>query len=125
MISEAYPIRPLRNEEDHQRALSRVDTLMAAKPGTPEFDELDVLATLVEAYERRHFPMRKPTPAEAIRFRMEQLGLSPEALSDLVGSSVLASEILAGKRSLDLRAIKRLRQEWGIPADILLGEEAA
>lgn len=125
MTTEAPPIRPIRNDDDHRAALGRVDALMAAKPGTPEFDELDVLATLVEAYERRRHPVRSPTATEAIRFRMEQMGVTVEALGVIVGSSAHADEILRGERSLDLGTIRRLRSEWGIPADVLLSETAA
>lgn len=122
MTTEAPSIRPIRTDADHEAALRRVGVLMGSIPGTPEFDELDVLATLVEAYERKRYPIRKPTPVEAIQFRMEQMDYSVEDLGEIVGSPEGAAEILSGERPLDLRTIRRLRATWGIPADVLLGD---
>ena len=115
-------IRPIRTEADHAAALHRIDHLMDAEPGTPEGDELDVLATLVEAYEDRHFPIADPDPLAAIQFRMEQLGLTRKDLEPLLGSRGRVSEVLNGRRALSLQMIRRLNRELGIPLESLVGE---
>ena len=115
-------IRPIRTDVDHAAALRRIDQLMDAAPGTPEADELDVLATLVEAYEDRHFPIADPDPLAAIQFRMEQLGLSRKDLEPLLGSRGRVSEVLNGRRALSLQMIRRLNRELGIPLESLVGE---
>jgi HTH-type transcriptional regulator/antitoxin HigA len=115
-------IRPIRTDADHAAALRRIDKLMDTEPGTPEADELDVLATLVEAYEDRHFPMADPDPLAAIQFRMEQLGLSRKDLEPLLGSRGRVSEVLNGRRALSLQMIRRLNRELGIPLESLVGE---
>lgn len=113
-------IKPIRSEQDHAAALARIELLMDAEPGTPEADELDVLADLVEHYEKKRFPIAKPTPLEAIRFRMEQADLSPRDLIPVFGSRAKVSEVLAGKRQLTLSAARALHEHFGIPADVLL-----
>jgi HTH-type transcriptional regulator/antitoxin HigA len=115
-------IRPIRTEADHAAALRRIDRLMDAEPGTPEADELDVLATLVEAYEDRHFPIGDPDPLAAIQFRMEQLGLSRKDLEPMLGSRGRVSEVLNGRRALSLQMIRRLNRDLGIPLESLVGE---
>jgi HTH-type transcriptional regulator / antitoxin HigA len=115
-------IRPIRTDADHADALRRIDELMDAEPGTPEADELDVLATLVEAYEDRHFPIADPDPLAAIQFRMEQLGLTRKDLEPLLGSRGRVSEVLNGRRALSLQMIRRLNRELGIPLESLVGE---
>ena len=115
-------IRPIRTDADHAAALSRIDQLMDAEPGTPEADELDVLATLVEAYEDRRFPIDDPDPLAAIQFRMEQLDLTRKDLEPLLGSRGRVSEVLNGRRSLSLQMIRRLHRELGIPLESLVGE---
>jgi HTH-type transcriptional regulator/antitoxin HigA len=115
-------IRPIRSDADHADALRRIDELMDAEPGTPEADELDVLATLVEAYEDRHFPIADPDPLAAIQFRMEQLGLTRKDLEPLLGSRGRVSEVLNGRRALSLQMIRRLNRELGIPLESLVGE---
>jgi len=115
-----FAVRPIKTEEDYEDTLKRIESLMDAKKGTPEADELDVLATLVEVYEEQHFPMDIPDPIEAIRFRMDQLNLSDRDLIPLIGSHTKVSEILSGKRSLTLQMIRQLHQHLGIPADVLL-----
>lgn len=117
-------IKPIRSEQDHAAALARIELLMDAEPGTRESDELDVLADLVEHYEKKHFPIPKPTPLEAIRFRMEQEGLTPRDLIPVFGSRAKVSEILSGKRQLTLAAARALHEHFGIPADVLLQPEA-
>lgn len=113
-------IKPIRSEQDHAAALARIELLMDADPGTPEAAELDLLADLVEHYEIRHFPIPKPTPLEAIRFRMEQAGLTQRDLIPYFGSRARVSEVLSGKRQLTLSDARALHEHLGIPAEVLL-----
>ncbi len=117
-------IRPIRTEQDYKRALARVAELMDAKPDTPQGDELDVLATLIEAYEDKHFPIDAPDPVEAILFRMEQVGLTRQDLEPLLGSRHRVSEVLSRKRALSLSMIRRLHKELDIPLENLIGKVA-
>ena len=117
-------IYPIHTELDYDRALSRIDEIFNAKTGTQEGDELEVLGILIEEYEKKHFPIDAPNPIEAIKFRMEQLGMSQSDLARLVGSKSRASEILTGKRNLSLRVMRLLNKKLGIPAEILLQEES-
>lgn len=117
-------IRPVRTEADHEAALARIEELMDARPGTSEGDELDVLATLVERYEERQFPIGMPDPVQAILFRMEQAGLSRRDLEPLLGGRAKVSEVLSGKRPLTLTMIRALTTRLGIPAEVLLQEGA-
>lgn len=118
-------IAPIRTQADHHAALERIDALMDAEEGTPEADELAVLADLVEAYEARRFPVERPTPIEAIRFRMEQAGLEPRDLEPYIGSRGKVSEVLSGKQPLTLPMIRALNTHLGIPADVLIAEPPA
>jgi len=113
-------IRAIRTETDYKAALARVDALMVAKFGTPEGDELDVLADLIELYEARHVPMGYPTALAALRFRMEQADLSPRDLIPFIGGRAKVSEILSGKRPLTMQMARALHSNLGIPADVLL-----
>src|SRR6266446_5221812 len=113
-------IRAIRTKADYQTALARIDALMDAEFGTSDGDELDVLTDLVEFYEARHVPMGYPSPIEALRFRMEQGGLSPRDLVPFLGSRAKVSEILSGKRPLTLQMARALHANLGIPADVLL-----
>jgi HTH-type transcriptional regulator / antitoxin HigA len=115
-------ITPIRTEADHVAALARIDALMDAVVGTPEADELAVLADLVEAYEVKRFPIVAPTPVDAIRFRMEQAGLEPRDLEPYIGSRGKVSDVLSGKRPLTLAMIRALRAHLGIPAEVLIAE---
>ncbi len=115
-------VRPIRTDRDHARALSRIDELMGAEPGTSESDELEVLTTLVVAYEDENFPIDDPDPASAIRFRMDQMGLTRRDLEPLLGSRGRVSEILNGRRPLSIGMIRRLHRELGIPVESLLGK---
>ena len=115
-------IVPLRSEMDYERTLARIDILMDAEPGSPEFDELDVLADLVELYESRHEPMDHPSPLAAIEFRMEQGNLRPRDLIPFIGSRAKVSEVLSGKRAITMPMARALHRHLGIPADVLLGE---
>ena len=100
--------------------MAEIERLWGAKIGTPEGDRLDVLATLVDAYETKHYPMDPPDPIEAIRFRMEQQGLTRKELESMIGMRGRVSEVLNGKRSLTIEMIRRLHDGLGISADILI-----
>ncbi|MFM5071302.1 type II toxin-antitoxin system HigA family antitoxin [Aeromonas veronii] len=113
-------IFPVRDAAIHAAALARIEAIFDAAPGTPEFDELDVLATLVESYEETAFPMPEPDPIEAINFRLEQMGLEPKDLVTYLGQSSRVTEVLKRKRGLSLNMIRRLTAGLGIPAEILI-----
>jgi len=117
-------LRPIRTEAQHRAALKDIERLWEAPLRSPEHDRLEVLATLVEDYEQRRHPIYPPDPVEAIRFRMEQLGLDRKALEPVIGSRARVSEVLSRRRRLTLDMIRRLRDQLGIPADVLLGEPA-
>ena len=117
-------IRPIRTKRDYEQVLRRIETLMGAKSGTDEGDELDVLATLVEVYERKHFPVDAADPVEAILFRMEQQGLERKDLEAFIGSRHRVSEILNRKRNLSLDMIRKLHAGLGIPLEVLVREAA-
>lgn len=113
-------IKPIRTKADYERTLREIERLWGAKEGTPDGDRLDVLATLVEAYEQKHFPIDPPDPIEAIRFRLEQQGLDARALVGVIGGRSRVYEVMQGKRALSLEMIRRLHQRFGIPADVLI-----
>ncbi|MEH2367863.1 helix-turn-helix domain-containing protein [Nostoc sp.] len=113
-------LRPIRTQADYQEALREIELLFDAVPNTPECDRLDVLSTLVEAYEKTHFPIEKPDPIEAIQYYMDTRGWSRRDLESCLGSRARVSEILSRKRSLTLEMIRKLNQELGIPAEILI-----
>jgi HTH-type transcriptional regulator/antitoxin HigA len=113
-------IKPIRTRTDHRAALKEIEALMPARPGTPEGERLDVLVTLVEAWERKRFPMDLPDAVEAIKFRMEQSGLAPKDLVPMIGQINRVYEILARKRPLTLDMIRRLHRHLGIPAESLI-----
>jgi len=113
-------IRPIRTDKDYQEALSRIELLLDARPGSDEADELEILGLLVDEFERKHFPIDEPDPLEAIKFRMEQLGLTQNDLAKILGSRSRASEILSGKRSLSLTQIRLVNKKLGIPLDVLI-----
>jgi HTH-type transcriptional regulator/antitoxin HigA len=113
-------IKPIRTKADYRAALKAVESLMGAKARTPEGDRLDVLVTLIEGYERLHFPMDLPDAVEAIKFRMEQQGLTPKDLEPLIGRSNRVYEVLNRRRSLTLAMIQKLHAGLGIPAESLL-----
>lgn len=118
-------IKPVKTEADYEAALERIDVLMDAAAATPEADELEVLAALVELYEESHYPIGFPDPISAIRFRMEQAYLSHRDLAPYIGSRSKVSEVLSGKRPLTLQMIRGLHQHLGIPAEVLLQEPGA
>lgn len=113
-------VRPIRTEADYDAAMAEVERLWGARSGTPRGDRLDVLVTLIEAYEEKHFPIDPPDPIAAILFRMEQQGLKRKDLEPLIGSRARVSEVLAGRRNLSLQMIRRLHKELGIPAEVLI-----
>jgi HTH-type transcriptional regulator/antitoxin HigA len=113
-------IKPIRNQQDYEAALRRVESLWDSKDNSPEGDELDVLVTLVEAYEREHFPIDLPDPIEAIKFRLEQQGKDTRALIGLIGQRTRVYEVLQKKRALSLQMIRTLHDKLGIPANVLI-----
>ena len=113
-------IKPIRTKADHRKALKEIEGLMSARPRTPQGDRLDVLVTLVEAWERKHEPMDLPDPVEAIKFRMEQSGLGPKDLVPMIGRLNRVYEVLSRKRPLTLTMIRQLHRELGIPAESLI-----
>jgi HTH-type transcriptional regulator/antitoxin HigA len=118
-------IKPIKTRADYKAALKVLESLMNARANTPEGDRLDVLVTLVEAYERKHFPMDLPDAVEAIKFRMEQQGLTPKDLEPLIGRSNRVYEVLNRKRGLTLAMIQKLHVGLGIPAESLLKQSVA
>jgi len=112
-------IRPIKNEEDYTQTLGYIENLMNAKPNTPQMDELEVLTTLVEAYEEQHYKLEAPDPIEAIKFRMEQEGLKQKDLVTIVGSKSRVSEILNRKRKLTIEMIRNLHMQLHIPIESL------
>jgi HTH-type transcriptional regulator/antitoxin HigA len=113
-------IRPVKTKKDHKAALRRIETLMTAKANTPEGDELDVLVTLVEAYEARHYPVGEPDPIAAIQHRMEAMGMVRKDLEPLLGSKSRVSEILNRKRKLTMEMVRSINAHMHIPAEILI-----
>lgn len=115
-------IKPLKTEADYQAALKEIETLMHAEAETPDGDRLDVLVTLAEAYEARHYSLELPDPVEAIKFTMEQKGLTVKDLEPMIGRTNRVYEILSRKRPLTLRMIWRLHKGLGIPAESLISQ---
>ncbi len=113
-------IKPIKTERDYRKTLKEIEGLWDAKLNTPKGDRLDVLVTLVEAYEQRHYKMEPPDPVEAIKFRMEQLGLKPSDLAQILGGRSRVSEILNKKRKLTVEMMRSLRKHLDIPAESLL-----
>jgi HTH-type transcriptional regulator/antitoxin HigA len=116
-------IRPIKTESDYDAALARIDVLMDAEMDTPDGDELDVLVTLVEAYEEKHYPIEPPDPIDAILFRMEQGGLDRKALEPYIGRSGRVSEVLNRKRPLSIVMIRKLWKGLHIPLESLIGSD--
>jgi HTH-type transcriptional regulator / antitoxin HigA len=116
----AAELKPIRTPADYEMALAEVERLWGARSGTPKGDRLDILATLIDAYEAEHFPMDPPDPIDAIKFRMEQQGLTRKDLEPLIGTRTRVAEVLNGKRGLSIGMIRRLHDKLGIPADVLI-----
>src|SRR5262245_59982388 len=113
-------VKPIRTRTEHGRALAEIERLMGAKRGSPQADRLEVLAALVAAYEAAHDSIDFPEPIEVIEAHMTERGLGQTDLARLIGSRSLASAILNRKRPMSLSVIRKLSQEWDIPADILV-----
>src|SRR6266581_5250354 len=116
----AGEVRPIRTKRYYEAALKEVERLWGAKSGTRDGDRLDVLATLIDAYEAEHYPMDPPDPIAAIKFRMEQQGLSRKDLEPLIGTRTRVAEVLNRRRSLSIAMIRRLHERLGIPAEVLI-----
>jgi HTH-type transcriptional regulator/antitoxin HigA len=113
-------IKPIKTDADYRAALKEIETLMMAAADSPEGEKLDVLVTLVEAYEHKHYPLDLPDPVEAIKFEMEQKGLTVKDLEPMIGKSNRVYEILNHKRSLTLKMIWKLHEGLGMPAESLI-----
>ncbi|MBF0589955.1 MAG: transcriptional regulator [Magnetococcales bacterium] len=113
-------ITPIKTEQDYMAALAEVEHLMDAEPDTSEGDRLDVLVTLIEAYESKHHAIDMPDPIEAIKFRMEQMDLTRKDLEPYIGSRARVSEVLNRQRQLSLQMIRRLHEGLKIPAEVLI-----
>jgi HTH-type transcriptional regulator/antitoxin HigA len=116
----ATELKPIRSEADYDAAMEEVAALWGAKSGTPEGDRLDVLATLIDAYEAKHHAMDAPDPVEAIKFRMEQQGLTRRDLEGVIGTRTRVAEVLNRRRGLSIDMIRRLHDKLGIPAEVLI-----
>ncbi len=114
-------IKPIKTEKEYKYALTLIEKLMDAKKGSSDSDLLNVITLLVEKYEEKYYPIPQPDPIEAIKFRMEQLGLTQKDIADIIGSKSRASEILSGKRKLTVEMMKTLHSALGVPAESLLG----
>lgn len=115
-------IKPIKTDADYRTALKEGESLMSAEPNTPEGEKLDILVTLIEAYERTYFPLDLLDPVAAIKFEMEQKGLTVKDLEPMIGKSNRVYEVLNRKRSLTLKMIRKLHQELGIPAESLINQ---
>ena len=113
-------VKPIRSEADCEAALAQVERLWGAKLGTPEGNRLDVLATLIDAYEAQHHPMDPPDPIDAILFRMEQQGLTRRDLEGVIGTRTRIAEVLSCRRGLSISMIRRLHEQLGISAEVLI-----
>ncbi len=113
-------LKPIRSKADYKNAMAELRRLWGAKNGTSDGDRLDVLATLIDAYEAEHDPMDPPDPVEAIKFRMEQRGLTRKDLEPIIGTRTRVAEILNRKRNLSIGMIRRLHEELGISAEVLI-----
>lgn len=124
MRKKAMEIKPIRTKRDYETALKDIEVLMGAKRNTPEGDKLDVLVTLVQAYEARHFPLDLPDPVEAIKWSMEQRNLSVKDLVPYIGRPNRVYEVLNRKRPLTMAMAWRLHKGLGIPAESLIRQAA-
>lgn len=113
-------LKPIRTKADHKAALAELESLWGAKSGTPRGDRLDVLATLIDAYEAQNFAIDPPDAIDAIKFRMEQQGLTRRDLEEMIGTRTRIAEVLNRKRALSINMIRRLHEKLGIPAEVLI-----
>ena len=119
-MTRTVEIRPIRTNADYKRALKQLEQVWDAKPDSEDEDVLDVLATLIDAYEEKHFPIDTPDPIEAIRFRMEQQGLDRKDLEPLIGHRGRVAEVLDHKRPLSITMIRNIHDTLQIPAEVLI-----
>jgi HTH-type transcriptional regulator/antitoxin HigA len=115
-------IKPIKNEADYEAAMQRLELIFDSKPGTTEGDELEILSILIDNYENGHYPIGLPDPVEAIKFRMEQLGMKQKDLGKIIGLNSRASEILHRKRKLTLEMIRQIHKALNIPTDLLVSD---
>lgn len=120
MKGDDMEIKPIKSKADYRAALKEIETLMTAERDTPRGERLEVLVTLVEAYENKHYPLDLPDPVEAIKFCMEQKGMTPKDLVPIIGRINRVYEVLSRKRPLTLAMIQRLHSDLGIPAESLI-----
>jgi HTH-type transcriptional regulator/antitoxin HigA len=113
-------IKPIKTKKDYEQAMLRLESIFDAKKGATKGDELEILSLLIEKYEDEKFPIDLPDPVEAIKFRMEQMGMTQTDLANIVGQKSRASEILNRKRKLSLDMIRQLHQQWHIPTEVLV-----
>lgn len=113
-------LKPIRSKAGYEAAMVEIERLWGARSGTPEGDRLDILATLVDAYENEHYPIDPPDPIEAIKFRMEQRGLTRKDLADILGSRTRVAEVLNRRRGLSINMIRRLHEKLGISVEVLI-----
>ena len=113
-------LKPIRSNADYEASMTEIERLWGARSGTPEGDRLDILATLVDAYENEHYPMDPPDPIEAIKFRMEQRGLTRKDLAEILGSRTRVTEVLNRRRGLSINMIRRLHEKLGISLEVLI-----
>ena len=118
-------IAPIRNEKDYQKALKRIEAIFDAKKETKEGDELEILSILIDNYENEHFPIGMPDPIEAIKFRMEQMGMKQKDLAEIIGFTSRVSEIMNKKRKLTLEMIRKLNVTLHIPTEVLIQDYSA
>ncbi|HEY9222217.1 MAG: helix-turn-helix domain-containing protein [Lutibacter sp.] len=118
-------IAPIRNEKDYQKALKRIEAIFDAKKETKEGDELEILSILIDNYENEHFPIGMPDPIEAIKFRMEQMGMKQKDLAEVIGFTSRVSEIMNKKRKLTLEMIRKLNVTLHIPTEVLIQDYSA
>jgi HTH-type transcriptional regulator / antitoxin HigA len=116
----AAEVRPIRTKRDYETALKEAEHLGVRRPETPDGDRLDVLGTLIDAYETEHHPMDPPDPIEAIKFRVEQQGLTRRDLEEIIGTRTRIAEVLGPKRGLSIAMIRRLDERLGISAEVLI-----
>ena len=115
-------IKPIKTENDYKTSIKRVEALWGAQKDSIEGDELDLLCTLVDSYELHHYPIAPPDPIEAIKFRMDQMGMTKTDMAKYLGSQSRVSEVLSKKRQLTLKMVKSLYKGLKIPAEVLLGD---
>lgn len=120
LIQFEMKITPIRNEKDYQNSLNRLEVIFDAKKGTEQGDELEIVSILIDNYENEHFPIGMPDPIEAIKFRMEQMGMKQKDLAEVIGFKSRVSEILNKKRKLTLEMVRKLNSSLNIPTEVLI-----